>query len=169
MNWAIFKPYAKAILAMISIVTVLAVLALVPVNGKTGLEHIIGAGADFNDMDYSSFQDVSAMKQYAESGLPEIRFLTAQVFANKNTNLDAMFTAEGTDGQKAEITIEDVTTAAGESILFASENDKRKDVRMQNTDAFRFAVCGIYSVYVKAEDGNQRVSYMKCNIPVAHE
>lgn len=169
MSWAIFKPYAKAILAMISVVMVFAVLALVPVNGKTGIEHIIGAGADFEDVDYSSFQDTSAMKHYAEAGTPEIRFLTAQVFANKNTDLDSMFRADGTDGQEAEITIEDVKTASGGSILFASENDKRKDNRMQHTDSFRFTVCGIYSVYVKAVDGNQRVAYMKCNIPVAHE
>lgn len=86
------------------------------------------------------------MKKYVESGAPNIKFITTQVFANKRINLDNMFQADGTDGNAAEIMIEDVKKASGESILFASEHDKRKDIRIQQTDSFQFAVCGVYSV-----------------------
>lgn len=169
MGWAILKPYAKTIFAAAASIMVFAVLAMIPMDGRTGLEHIIGAGADFEEADYASFQDAEAMKLYTEAGAPKIRFVPAQVFVNKSTDLNRLFQADGTDGRPAEIMVEDVQTASGDSILFASEADRRKNIRMQPTDAFQFAVCGIYSVYVKAVDGNQCASYMKCKIPVAHE
>ena len=164
---AIIKPYAKMIIAVVAILMIVGILTFVSYNGQTGIENVIGAGADFTETDLSSYQDDAQMQNYSKLGQPEIEYsATVDITAGVEVDLESLFTGTGTNGSGVTFYIEDVTDSSGESILFASEEDRRKDIRLQSTDSFIFQTQGIYVVSVKAVDKNKRVSCTQCRVPV---
>ncbi len=163
---AIFKQYGKTIIVIISILAILALLAIVHVNGRQGLTGAVAGTADFEDVDYSTFQDALALENYTALDTPEITYTSQPVSVGTPYDLEDVFFAEGTDGQPCKITIMDVLDETGNSLLYAAEEDKRNDVRLQPADAFVFERQGVYTIYVQAVDGNKRISSMKLKVPI---
>lgn len=162
----VLKTYGKTIITVLSVLAVLALLALINVNGKKGLTGAVAETADFEDVDYAAFADALAIEDYTALGVPEITYESPAVKAGEEYDLNSIFSAAGTDGQPCRTEVMDVKDASGNSLLFASEEDRRNNVRQQQTDAFCFSSPGIYSICVQAVDGNRRVSSKEISLPV---
>lgn len=152
MATAVFKQYGKTVLVIFTVLLLLIIL------GKIGVNDLLGMQAEVKDTDYETFSDMEEMKNYTMLKTPQIVFSDNQVYTGERVNLDGEFSAEGSDGNPAGIKIMDIREESGNSIL---------DRNTMKTDAFVFKKSGVYNIYVKAVDGNNRISTMKCRIPVA--
>ena len=153
------KQYGRTMIFALAAALVLTIVFRIRVNGKTGLIAAVYAGA-MEGMTAAdvTFRDADAAKAAAARRKPEITFQYAKIRPQKETNLQAMLTAEDADGRPADCVIVEITDAAGTSILDPSVADDKTRIK--------FPSAGIYIMEVKAADCERKTTSAQFRIPV---
>lgn len=110
--------------------------------------------------------DARAAQAVASRRKPEITYTYQKTLSEVKVNLDGMFCAVDADGNPASVKITDVLDASGKSLLYQTEQDKKRKRALQDTGNFQFPAPGVYKMLVRAADHEKKAFCCRYQIPV---
>ena len=124
------------------------------------------AAENMTDTDMASDEDADALKRIIKRKKPEIDFAYQKIFPGVKVNMDAMFLAWDADENPVATEIRDISDMSGNSMLYLTEEDRKKENRACDTTEFVFPYTGVYLLKVRAVDAEKKVTERQYKIPV---
>lgn len=163
----VIKEYSNIVLEFsIVIGLILLVFFGLPAgNGKFGIANILAKNVNTDGVDYSSFADSAVTGTVLGKTKPTVEFhpydptgRKVNIVFNKDVNISSFFKCEDSEGNTVtRIRITSIRDSTGAELLTSD---------LKETDTFRFAAIGTYTVTVTATDSNNQQKTVEVNIPV---
>lgn len=164
----LMKQHGRTIIYCMVSVFVLGIAFHIRSGSDVGFIQIAYAQArqGVTQTDVTAYTDALAVKAFAARKKPKITYSYTKTLPKKAVNLNQMFVAVDADGTSVAVEITDVINSCGESILYRSAEEKKKNICLYDTKEMMFPSVGIYTVNVRVVDKEKKTAYGQYKLPV---
>ena len=165
---AIMKQHGRTIIYCMAAVFVLGIAFHIRSGSDIGFIQIAYAKAEqgMTKTDVTDYTDALAVKALAARKNPKITYAYSKALPKNTVNLNQMFAAVDADGASVDVEITDVTDSRGESLLYRTAEERKKNIRLCDTKKFMFPSVGVYTVNVRAIDQEKKTADGQYKLPV---
>lgn len=165
---AFMKQYGKTVIFALAAVMVFGIAFRMRLNGHTGFIEAAYAKAmeQENGADIASVWNMEAVKAAAARKHPAITFRCEKICPKTPVNVGAMLTAADADGSGIDVKILDITTEDGRSLLYRTDEDRKRKRAAYAPNGVVFPSVGVYVMEAEASDREKKTTKARFRIPV---